>query len=76
MRWGSSLFLWCRFYVTICIGIPGAAAFAAMRAYEKHQEANGRPPQHQLAKEILAGFAGAEVIVWHFWRRINQLWGV
>lgn len=33
-----------------------------MRAYEQHQAANGRPPQHQMAKEILAGIVGAEVI--------------
>lgn len=30
-------------------------------AYEKHQEAEGKPQSHQLAKELLAGFAGAEV---------------
>ncbi|CAL8468784.1 g8325 [Coccomyxa elongata] len=41
--------------------LGGAAAFAAMRAYEQHQAANGRPPQHQMAKEILAGIVGAEV---------------
>ena len=39
----------------------GAAAFAAMRAYEKHQSANGQPPSHQFAKELIAGIAGAEV---------------
>jgi hypothetical protein len=39
----------------------GAAAFAAMRAYEKHQAANGQPPSHQFAKELIAGIAGAEV---------------
>ena len=40
---------------------PGAAAFAAMRAYEQRQASEGRPPQHQLAKEILAGIVGGEV---------------
>ncbi|GAQ45800.1 hypothetical protein AtubIFM56815_004209 [Aspergillus tubingensis] len=39
--------------------IGGAAAFAAMRAYEKHQEENGKPDNHAQAKEILAGLAGA-----------------
>ncbi|DBA98932.1 hypothetical protein WJX77_000924 [Trebouxia sp. C0004] len=41
--------------------LGGAAAFAAMRAYEKHQAANGQPPSHQFAKELIAGIAGAEV---------------
>ncbi len=40
---------------------PGAAAFAAMRAYEQHVSANGAPPNHQFAKEMLAGIIGAEV---------------
>ena len=39
----------------------GAAAFFAMREYEKHQDANGQPPSHQFAKELMAGVAGAEV---------------
>ncbi|KAL9934694.1 hypothetical protein V8E36_006469 [Tilletia maclaganii] len=41
--------------------IGGAAAFEAMRAYEQHQEREGKPANHALAKELLAGFAGAEV---------------
>ncbi len=32
-----------------------------MRAYEQHEERNGKPEKHQFAKELLAGFAGAEV---------------
>jgi hypothetical protein len=32
-----------------------------MRAYENHQSANGKPASHAFAKELLAGFAGAEV---------------
>ncbi|KAK4048171.1 hypothetical protein OIO90_005935 [Microbotryomycetes sp. JL221] len=40
--------------------IAGAAAFEAARAYEKHVAQNGPPPNHQMAKELLAGFAGAE----------------
>ncbi len=39
----------------------GAAAFFAMREYEKHQAANGQPPSHEFAKEMMAGVAGAEV---------------
>ncbi|PPQ97921.1 hypothetical protein CVT26_002983 [Gymnopilus dilepis] len=39
--------------------IAGAAAFEAEKAYEKHVAANGQPPNHQVAKELLAGFAGA-----------------
>ncbi|ODO07391.1 hypothetical protein L198_00970 [Cryptococcus wingfieldii CBS 7118] len=41
--------------------IGGAAGFEAMRAYEKHQAANGKPANHAFAKELLAGFASAEV---------------
>ncbi|KAL8822388.1 MAG: hypothetical protein Q9191_006878, partial [Dirinaria sp. TL-2023a] len=40
--------------------LGGAAGFEAMRKYEQHEEANGKPENHKLAKEILAGFAGAE----------------
>ncbi|KAG2172043.1 hypothetical protein NQZ79_g6326 [Umbelopsis isabellina] len=40
--------------------IGGAAGFAAMRAYEQHEAANGKPQSHQMAKELLAGFAAAE----------------
>lgn len=32
-----------------------------MRMYEKRQEREGKPADHALAKEILAGIAGAEV---------------
>ncbi|WOO85699.1 uncharacterized protein LOC62_07G009195 [Vanrija pseudolonga] len=41
--------------------IGGAAAFAAARAYEQKQARDGAPPNHQLAKELIAAFAGAEV---------------
>ncbi|PYH49372.1 DUF3759 domain-containing protein, partial [Aspergillus saccharolyticus JOP 1030-1] len=39
--------------------IAGAASFEAMKAYERHCEANGQPQSHAQAKELLAGFAGA-----------------
>ncbi|OJJ66395.1 hypothetical protein ASPBRDRAFT_201022 [Aspergillus brasiliensis CBS 101740] len=39
--------------------IGGAAAYEAMKAYEKHQAENGKPANHAQAKEILAGLAGA-----------------
>lgn len=45
----------------ICSVPPGAAAFFAMREYEKHQAANGNPPSHAFAKELMAGIAAAEV---------------
>lgn len=32
--------------------LGGAAAFEAMRMWEKHQEATGHHPGHQMAKEI------------------------
>lgn len=62
--------------------LAGGASFAAFRAFENHQRAEGmslhsyshypflqsltyictgKPVDHALAKEILAGFAGAEV---------------
>ncbi|CAL5229764.1 g13148 [Coccomyxa viridis] len=41
--------------------LAGAASFFAMREYEKHEEANGKPPNHQFAKEMLAGIAAGEV---------------
>ncbi|MCX4094618.1 DUF3759 domain-containing protein [Nocardia sp. alder85J] len=41
--------------------IAGAAGFEAMRAFEKHQEREGQPVHHELAKELIAGFAAAEV---------------
>ncbi|KAM0746815.1 hypothetical protein T439DRAFT_306271 [Meredithblackwellia eburnea MCA 4105] len=41
--------------------IAGAAAFEAARKYEEHQKAEGKPANHALAKELIAGFAGAEV---------------
>ncbi|KAG1725321.1 hypothetical protein EDB19DRAFT_2028646 [Suillus lakei] len=41
--------------------IAGAASFAAMKAYNAHCEKNGKPVNHEVAKELLAGFAGAFV---------------
>ncbi|GFZ43321.1 hypothetical protein JCM24511_01041 [Saitozyma sp. JCM 24511] len=41
--------------------IGGAAGFEAMKAYEQHCARNGQPPSHAMAKELLAGFAAAEV---------------
>jgi len=41
--------------------IAGAASYEAAKAWEKHQEANGKPPSHEKAKELFAGFAGAFV---------------
>jgi hypothetical protein len=41
--------------------LAGAAAFEAMRMYEHHREREGIPVRHELAKELLAGFVGAEI---------------
>merc|ERR1739838_420314 len=41
--------------------IAGGAAFAGFKAFEDHQRSEGKPVSHQFAKELLAGFAGAEV---------------
>jgi hypothetical protein len=49
-------------YLTIMgIVIAGAAGFAAMKAYEDHLRATGAEPSHALMKELLAGFAAAEI---------------
>ncbi|KAJ4147157.1 hypothetical protein LMH87_001702 [Akanthomyces muscarius] len=41
--------------------LAGGASFAAFKAFEDHQRSSGQPVSHQFAKELLAGFAGAEV---------------
>lgn len=41
--------------------IAGGASFAAFKAFEDHQRKEGKPVSHAFAKELLAGFAGAEV---------------
>ncbi|KAI7868414.1 hypothetical protein BDF14DRAFT_1792866 [Spinellus fusiger] len=37
--------------------IAGAAAFEAVKAYNKHCEKQGKPSEHAVAKQLLAGFA-------------------
>ncbi|EJT97141.1 hypothetical protein DACRYDRAFT_25262 [Dacryopinax primogenitus] len=39
--------------------IAAAASYEAAKAYEDHEAKNGKPQNHQMAKELLAGFAGA-----------------
>ncbi|CAK4033015.1 Hypothetical predicted protein [Lecanosticta acicola] len=41
--------------------LAGGASFAAMKMFEDHQRKEGKPVSHQFAKELIAGFAGAEV---------------
>lgn len=41
--------------------LAGAAGFEAMRLYEIYREREGIPVNHALAKEIVAGFAAAEI---------------
>jgi len=41
--------------------VAGAAGFEAMKAYENHLRERGEPVNHSLMKELLAGFAAAEV---------------
>ncbi|KAH9969737.1 CipC-like protein [Russula dissimulans] len=41
--------------------VAGAAAYEAAKAYEKHQEANGKFDNHAKAKEFLFAAAGAAV---------------
>ncbi|KAJ9113054.1 hypothetical protein QFC22_006150 [Naganishia vaughanmartiniae] len=40
--------------------VGGAAAFLAMRAYEKKQDEEGKPQSWETAKELMAAIAGAE----------------
>jgi hypothetical protein len=39
--------------------LAGAAAFEAAKAYENHLAKEGKPVNHAVAKELIAGFAGA-----------------
>ena len=41
--------------------LAGAAGFEAMRMYEHHRENEGITEHHELGKELLAGFATAEL---------------
>src|SRR5208283_4099350 len=41
--------------------LAGAAAFEAVRMYEHHREREGIVEHHELGKEMLAGFAAAEI---------------
>jgi hypothetical protein len=41
--------------------LAAAAGFEAMRMYEHHRERQGMPVHHELAKELIGGFAAAEV---------------
>ncbi|CAG8972775.1 hypothetical protein HYALB_00006867 [Hymenoscyphus albidus] len=41
--------------------LAGAASFGAFKVFEDRQRAEGKPVSHAFAKELLAGFAGAEV---------------
>ncbi|KEF54619.1 uncharacterized protein A1O9_09061 [Exophiala aquamarina CBS 119918] len=41
--------------------IGGAAAFEGMKLFEDRQRREGKVVSHSFAKELLAGFAGAEV---------------
>ncbi len=40
--------------------VAGAAGFEAMRMFEHHEEREGKVEHHEMAKELLAGFAAAE----------------
>ncbi|KAI0375649.1 hypothetical protein BV20DRAFT_933238 [Pilatotrama ljubarskyi] len=41
--------------------IAAAASYEASKAYEEHCAREGKPPSHEKAKELMAGFAGAFV---------------
>ncbi|KZO97512.1 hypothetical protein CALVIDRAFT_479728 [Calocera viscosa TUFC12733] len=39
--------------------LAAAASYEAAKAYEDHEAKNGKPANHQVAKELIASFAGA-----------------
>ncbi|KAB8250062.1 hypothetical protein BDV35DRAFT_105017 [Aspergillus flavus] len=39
--------------------IAAAAAYEAAKSFDNHVAANGKPPTHEQAKELLAAFSGA-----------------
>ncbi|KAF4625694.1 hypothetical protein G7Y89_g12466 [Cudoniella acicularis] len=41
--------------------LAGAASFGAFKLFEDRQRKEGKPVSHAFAKELLVGFAGAEV---------------
>ncbi|KAI9498238.1 hypothetical protein BDB00DRAFT_801725 [Zychaea mexicana] len=41
--------------------MAGAAAFAAVKAWENKQEEDGQPMEHAMAKKLIATFAAAEI---------------
>ncbi|KAK3698628.1 hypothetical protein LTR37_016856 [Vermiconidia calcicola] len=41
--------------------LAGGASFVAFHEFENHQRKEGKEVNHAFAKEVLAGFAGAEV---------------
>jgi hypothetical protein len=41
--------------------LAGAAGFEAVRMYEHHREREGIVEHHELGKELLGGFAAAEI---------------
>ena len=41
--------------------MAGAAAFAAVKAYENKKEEDGEPMEHSFAKKMVASFAAAQV---------------
>ena len=45
--------------------MAGAAAFAAVKAWEHRQEENGEEMEHSTAKKAIAVFAAAEVSLLH-----------
>jgi hypothetical protein len=53
--------------------LAGAVALEAMRMYERHQREQGAEVRHPLAKELLAGFVGAELDKWFESGRLGHL---
>lgn len=41
--------------------IAAAAGYEAMKSYNNYEAENGKPQSNQMLKEVLAGFAAAEV---------------
>ncbi|KZF20411.1 hypothetical protein L228DRAFT_285119 [Xylona heveae TC161] len=52
--------------------VGGAAAFEGFKLFEDHQRAEGKQVNHAFAKELVAGFAGAEAEKFAETRGLNE----
>ncbi|KAG9252393.1 CipC protein [Emericellopsis atlantica] len=53
--------------------VAGGVAFEAMKKWEDHQRAEGKPVSHGFAKEALTSFTGAEMDKWAESKGMNHV---